>query len=672
MFVAPRGPSRSTPARLSVVATTLLGLACVFGPALPVGLGAQRRPVPPPKPVPKAPAGPKFSIRISSDEEDPARRTVFVVYADGDGDVVWGSDKSTRSIIRLPVSEARALGVRLSTFGQQGIATACGTAEGTKRPATVVFRQVRAGIPRALALSCAIEGVERELVFAFADSVAETSGTAEPVAPWTVSCPVFTEWADSLLAVLPDSTAVPTLSGTCPRVYTAADVDQLAKRLLGAAGDSAATVLGNLGPRILKPVAPILADIDPGARARAARLFDKVSQQPFGEVADPNDFVVLLAQRWREETDRGVADTIGRALNNVVERNPGRIRAIDTIVQVLKARLPSLADRSKALVPADVDKDAPDALPLRRALDLAVGLKDAAGPLVSTISGIVGKSGSAADYLVAKAVVRLGPLAAAAGDAMRSLVIQPTPQRPGSRTVSSYQEGQQVAIEAARALAATGASGRRDLDSLWSAHMAPPAPDSADLPMARLLLAVAPPTPAAPKADSAAGPVPAAVPGDPAAKKDSVAPAPPPPDTTALRAKYVKARLDRLWGTTAGRSAFLDGEIRRQALVAGFGIACQADSAVTGPLGLVASEPYRFTVEAPAEDAAAQVVRNRLVGERERTRIAALDALGDCGTRAMAQLPVIAKLANAGDDPNVPDAVRRAAARAIPRVRRIE
>lgn len=131
-------------------------------------------------------------------------------------------------------------------------------------------------------------------------------------------------------------------------------------------------------------------------------------------------------------------------------------------------------------------------------------------------------------------------------------------------------------------------------------------------------------------------------------------------------------RATRAWGSVAARAIPLDFEIRRAALVAGFAGACGADTAVIAPLGQVAGETLAFAV-APPDSPEVEAVVRLLNGLRERTRIAAVDALGGCGKKAIGQIEVLFAIANTTpDDPRGSDALRQAANRAIPRVRRIE
>jgi hypothetical protein len=96
------------------------------------------------------------------------------------------------------------------------------------------------------------------------------------------------------------------------------------------------------------------------------------------------------------------------------------------------------------------------------------------------------------------------------------------------------------------------------------------------------------------------------------------------------------------------------------------------DSTVVEALGKVADEKLTFRVAAPADDPSVSNVFNWLVGERERTRVAALDALGGCGTRSASQLPVVARLANATEESDVPDSVKKAAKAIFSKIRKID
>lgn len=625
-----------------------------------VGLDAhaQRTTRPPPK------KGPKLNIALASDDE----RTKFVVLSDGDGVITWGADRAARSIMYLGVDSSRTLADRITGFARTGISTMCGATDPARgRPAPVLMRQRRQGSLRTFALSCDVVGAEKELVFFVTDTVVE-SPTAPPalVEAWTVKCASFLKFADTVNVSLSDSVNAPDVVGVaCPKVYTAADIDQLASRLPGESGDSVAKVLAGIGPRVVKAVVDRgLTDIDPGARGRAARVLDAVVQQPFGDAVNPDDFVPVLARRWRDESFQGVADTIGRALGLLVERNPGRIRSVDTLVQVLKQRIPVLAERAASVSAVELERNPAAIQPLSRAFNLTAALREGAGPLVGTVAGLVGKSGSATDVLVAGLVLRLGSLAGAAGDPMRGLLLKPLGGKPGPLTVATYAEAQAVAVAAAKALAGTGALGRKDIDDLWAQHTGPMVVDTTNLPTTV-------PLDSAQRADSIAK-FQAAFLARPAG--DTVLPIipRPPTDSAALRALREKEVVRRVWGTPQARAVLLEREIRRVALVGGFGVGCAADSAVSGPLALVADEPMKFILDAPADDESAQTVKNRLMAERERTRIAALDALGECGTRAMAQLPVLNRLVNTADDPTISDAVRAAALRALRKVRKIE
>jgi hypothetical protein len=615
-----------------------------------------------PRPAPKK--GPKLNIALASDDE----KTRFVVLSDGDGVITWGADRAARSIMYLGVDSSRTLSDRITGFVRAGIGSLCGTVEPAKgRPAPVLMRQRRQGSMRTFAMSCDVVGAEKELVFFVTDTVVETVGAPPAlVEAWTVKCAAFQRFTDSVNVSLSDSVNAPDIIGVpCPKTYTAADIDQLAMRLPGESGDSVAKVLAGIGPRVAKAVIDRgLNDIDPGARGRAARVLDAVVQQPFGDAVNPDDFVPVLARRWRDESFQGVADTIGRALGLLVERNPGRIRSVDTLVQVLKQRIPTLAERAATVSAVELDRNPPAIQPLSRAFNLVAALREGAGSLVGTVSALVGKSGSATDVLVAGLVQKLGSLAGAAGDPMRALVLKPHGARAGPLTVANYTEAQLVAVAAARALAATGALGRKDIDELWAQHAAPQAVDTTNLPTFV-------PLDSAQRADSIAK-FQAAFLARPAGDTTLPVIPRPPVDSAALRVLRDKEVVRRVWGSPPARAALLEREIRRVALVGGFGVGCAADSAVSGPLALIADEPLKFVLDAPADDESAQTVKNRLVAERERTRIAALDALGECGPRALAQLPVLNRLVNTADDPTISDGVRSAALRALRKVRRIE
>ena len=632
--------------RGSAVAATrcILGLVACLGTAIEVS-AQTRRPGPtrpPARTAPKPTTSPTFAASVSSLDSGSESRAVLGVFSDGDGDVVWGRAEADRAILRLPVRDARVLSGRVSAFARRAIDSRCGTLPETTLPAPLVFNQVRLGVLRTFALGCAVLGDDPGLVFRIADSTATVVGTVGPVLvqPWDVSCTALAAFADSVASALAagDTTGrPPVLAGACPVVHTAADLRQLATRLLGDGGDSAAVVLADVGPRALAPVVDVaLADPYPVARARAARILAHVLQEPLGPTIDPDAYVVVLARRWREERDRGVADTVGRALGALVARNPGRIRTIDTLVQVLRERLPVLAERAKAMTPADVDRGAPEAAALTRALELVAALREGAGGVVATLGDMLSAHGSATDLLVSRTVAELGTLASGVGGELRHLVERPTPTRRGPTTPDTFGEAVAVASSAARALARTGAAGHTDLQALWAAHLASPMLDT-----------TSPPLPPA------------------AAPTDTAKPATPPPDTAALRLAHV-------WGRAEGRAVPLDYEVRRAALVAGLAAACGADSLAAAPLGLVANEPVEFSLAPPADDAA-QRVAGLVAEQRTRSRVAAVDALGDCGPRARSQLDTLFALANAAaDDPRVPETVRRAANRAIPRVRRIE
>lgn len=646
----------------------MLAFAVALGLVVP-SLPAQARRPGPTRPSPKSPAnnspadkppkaapvptGPKFDVPLASLDDAPPS----VLFSDGDGDVVWGRAGADRSIVRLPLAQARELTGRIADFARRAIDSKCGTAAESSLPSPVVVSQVRANILRTFALACAMRGEEVGLVFVLSDSVAGPRG-GEPVLvqPWDVACGAMAGFVDSVTVALSagDSASRPApLTGKCPRIYTAADIRQLANQLLGEGGDSAASVLGELGPRVLAPVvSTALSDPFPLARKRAARVLERVLQQPLGIQIDPDAFVAVLAQRWREERDRAVADTVGRALGRLVANNPGRIRTVDTLLQVVRERLPVLAQRARSLTPADVDRGAADAAPLARALDLVAALGDAAGPVVGTVAGLAGEHGSAVDVLVARTVETLGPYASAAGDAVRGLLESPTPLESAPRQAASVPEALAVATAAARALARIGQSGRQDLLEAWLAHRSAMALDT--MPPPPPPPTAAPAAPGAPSSPGAAGGT---------VNRDSVPAAPAP---------SVIDRATRAWGSPAARAIPLEYEIRRAALVAGFAGACAADTAVIAPLGQVAGEALTFAV-APPSSPDVEAVARLLTGLRERTRVAAVDALGDCGKKAIGQIEVLFVIANTTpDDPRGSDALRHAANRAIPRVRRIE
>jgi hypothetical protein len=380
---------------------------------------------------------------------------------------------------------------------------------------------------------------------------------------------------------------------------------------------------------------------------------------------DPNEYIVPLSQRWRDEPRGAVADSIGRAIGALVTKNPGRIRS-DTLVSVLRAKLPGLVERAKDIAVADAPKSAA-MQPINVALEVVTALGEQAGVLVSVITAQIGK-GSAVDLMLSGTIERLALSASGAGPAMKQLVIEPLPRRSVPRTVATYAEAQSVAIAAARALAATGAAGRADLDSLWNAHNAPSPQDTVvDLPKPVKKA----PTDSAGKAAMLKRPPPGTPAGDSLVTADSIQAV---KDSVQWVADREKAKLTKYWLSPSGRGMQLDHEIRRQALVAGLGVACQADGATAVALATLGESPtMTYLLPPPDGDDAVAAVKTRVADERVRTRVAAFQQLEQCGNKAQAALPVIRKITNSADgDPDVPEAVRAAASKALSKVRKVE
>ncbi|MDX2184706.1 MAG: hypothetical protein SFW08_12065 [Gemmatimonadaceae bacterium] len=685
------------PIRPLAVRQTLQALAAFVVATATAGEGAHAQSKKPaPTPAPPANAVPAFRVEFTAGADAPPEHSV-IVQSTATGVVLWGNGVTERSTLRYAtIAESRAFAQRIHAFVSLAMNEQCGLrSPGKVPPAPLVQQQLRTNVQRTFAMGCAIRASDRELVFAIADSAEEPVGRPRmPVAPWEAICSRFTVFVDSLVALHgtpAGATAPARLAGNCPKAYTAADLAELAVGLRRETnGDSLSTLLIGLGPRALSAVAAdsLIGDLSPSARARVWRTIYGIAQQPLGEEADPDAVIVPFAQRLRAEPDRGIVDLVARSISALIVKNPSRVRSLDTLVAVLAERLPRLADRAKALTPSDIDKEVPETQSLVRHLDLVGELKAAAAPILPTLVGLVGKNGSATDLLLARAFRELGESASAADAAMLGLIASPTPHYSTPRTVVTYSEGQLVAMEAARALASLGPNGRKRIDSLWVAHNVPVVVEPGDIKEIKidgLKLDPAPPALAAdtvkPKADSAkpapiAGPTTGAA-GAPAAAGAAGAagatPAPPPPppiDTAALRIEREKARVARVWGSPEARGTLLDGEIRRQAIVAGLGAACSADAAVVEPLGTVAKEHISFVIPAPEDDPSAQLVKNRLLGERASTRVSAIEALAACGTKARSQLGIIGDLANAREsDDTVPENVRRAAGVAIPKIR---
>jgi hypothetical protein len=656
---------------------------------------AQKKPTPAPAAAP-ANAVPAFRVEFTAAADAPPEQSV-IVQSTATGVVLWGNGVTERSTLRYAtIAESRAFALRIHAFLTLAMTEQCGLrSPGKIPPAPLVQQQLRTNVQRTFALACAIRPSDRQLIFAIADSAEEPVGRPRaPVAPWEAVCSRFAGFVDSLVALhgtAAGAAAPARLSGNCPKAYSASDLAELAVGLRRESnGDSLSTVLVGIGSRALSAVAAdsLIADLSPSARARVWRTINGILAQPLDEESDPNSFVTPFAKRLRAEPDRAIVDLVARSTSALIVKNPGRVRSLDTLVTVLTERLPRLAERAKALTPSDIEKEVPETQPLARHLELVGELKGAAAPILPTLVGLVGKNGSAADLLIARAFRELGEDAASADAAMLGLIASPTPHYSTPRTVVTYTEGQMVATEAARALASLGPAARKRIDSLWVAHNVPVILEPGDIkdikidglkidPLPGVAAPAAVPDSLKPKSDTAkpvaaatgTAPLAAGATG-PGAAGAAAAPPPPPVDTAALRIQREKARVASVWGSPEARGTLLDAEIRRQAIVAGLGAACALDPAVVEPLGTVAKEHITFVIPAPEDDPSAQLVKNRLLGERASTRVSAIDALAACGTKARSQLGIIGQLANAGEsDDTVPESVRRAAGVAIPKIR---